>query len=274
MAIDQVTKKEYNEKISDQKKLISELDKEISAYKKAGSHNKKLKPYFHIGISAHYMKQIHIYIDMNDLSEKMLDMKNNSFLDNARKLTYKIFSEMESVATMRIDEKLDFNRDKLLAVDQFNPKQKLNLYKHLESVIKRLIASYGQNTKWLWSFPELWAKLAILGKNLVNYREIQSIRNPSEEFYYDRDELLNNVKQGLFAASDKYRDRYELSTKSNHDLLYSIKLLQELKRICSLMGDDATLKKSQAGIDAYKTRIKAEEDDKDKGKNRKQVKKK
>lgn len=260
MAIDQVTKKEYNEKISDQKKSISELDKEISAYKKAASQNKKLKPYFHIGISAHYMKQIHIYIDMNDLSEKMLDMKNNSFLDNARKLTYKIFSEMESVATMRIDEKLDFNRDMLLAMEKFNPKQKLNLYKHLESVIKRLIASYGQKTKWLWSFPELWAKLAILGKNLVNYREIQSIRDPGEEFYYDRDELLNNVKQGLFVASDKYRDKYEISTKSNHDLLYSVKLLQELKRICSLMGDDEMLKKSQAGIDAYKARIEADEE--------------
>ncbi len=275
MAVDAVTKKEFNSKIADHKAAISELDKDISAFKMAYSKDKKLKPFFHIGISAKYLNQINTYIEMNALSEQMLNIKNNSYLDNARKLIYKIYSEMEHVVTMAIDEGLNHNRELLMKIKPFNPKMRLNMYKHIHRSIDRLIKSYGENTKWKWSFPELWAKLAILGKNIIDYREIQSERDPRKEFYYDRQELLQTVKQDLLEASGKYRNKYELSTKSSNDLVYAIKLLEDLKVICSLMGDEELLKKSKAGIDAYKARLEADEDEKKGGgKKKKKVAKK
>ena len=146
MAIDAATKRRYNDKVAESKKKISELDKDISAYKKAFSQDKKLEPFFHLGIIVTYLEQINTYIDMNDTSEKMMDIKNNTFLDNARKLVYKIFSEIEQVVGMEVDEPLDFNREKLLKIQPFNPRLKLNFYKHMQSAVNRLVKSYGENT--------------------------------------------------------------------------------------------------------------------------------
>ncbi|MCB1147685.1 MAG: hypothetical protein KDK41_13765 [Leptospiraceae bacterium] len=260
MAVDAETKKAYNNQIADQKKSISEIDKDLAAYKRAMAQNKKLKPFFHIGMTSRLIDQANLYMDMNDLSEQMMSMKNSGYLDNSKKLLGRIFTELEAVVTGEDDEPLEFNRERLNAIKPFNPRQRLNLYKHITKLIRRLIDSYGPNTKWKWSFPDYWGKAAVILKNFTDYREIQAVRDPREEFYYDRQELLTTVKDALMNASNEFRDKFELSTKQNSDLLRAIRLLEVLRRICSLTGDDELMKKSKAGIEAYRARIESEED--------------
>lgn len=259
MAVDALTKKDYNNKIADQKKIIVEIDKDIAALKKAMSQNPKLSSFFHIGISSKILKQVLINIDMNNLSEQMMGIKNNNNIDTAKRLLNKIFLEMEKVVTLDVDVSLTHNKELIDKIKPFNPRLRLNFYKHLESAIKRLIRAYGDNTKWKWSFPELWAKLAIIGKNLMDFREIQAKRDPREEFFYDRQEMLNIIKEALFSASNQYRDKFEISTKSSNDLVYAMKLLEDLRKISTMTGDQELGKKCKSGIDSYKTRIKAEE---------------
>ena len=262
MATDAAVKKNYNTKLADQKKVIAELDKDIATLKKAMTQNPKLTPFFHIGISAKILKQVEIYIEMNNLSEKMLGLKNNAHLDTAKRMLNKLFLEMEKVVTMNLDTSLTHNKEMLDQIKPMNPRMKLNFYKHVEKTIKRLIAGYGENTKWKWSFPELWAKLAIIGKNIIDFREIQSKRDPREEFFYDRQEMLNIIKEALFSASAQYRDKFEISTKSSNDLVYAMKLLEDLRKIATMTGDQELSKKCKSGIDSYKTRIKSEEKEK------------
>ena len=257
MAVDAITKREFNDKIKDHKKSLAEIDKDIAAYKKSLTTNEKLKPFLYLGTTAAYLKQANINMDMSYLSEKMLAVKNQSYLDQARKLLLRIFPEMEKVVTLETDEPLDFNREKLDLIKPFTPKHRLNLIKHLQKSVKRMIDSYGPNTKWKWSFPDIWSKIAIVAKNLIDYREVQSIRDPREQFYYDRQELLTIIKEALFDASNQFRDKFELSTKSNNDLLLAVKLLEDLRRICSMMGDTEQAKKAKAGIESYRARLEA-----------------
>jgi len=259
MAVDASTKKEYNNKIADQKKKIAELDKDIAAYKKAMGQNKKLEPFFLLGTVGKVLQQVNLYIDMNDLSERMMNIKNNGFLDTGKRLLNKVFQDLEKVVTMNLDVPLNHNREELEKLKPFTPKHRLNLYKHIERSIKRLISSYGENTKWKWSFPELWGKLAVIGKNITDFREIQSMRDPREEYYYDRQELLTVIKEGLFAASSQYRNKYEISTKSSNDLVYAMKLLEDLRKIASMTGDQELAKKCKSGIDSCKSRLKENE---------------
>lgn len=272
MAVDAATKKQYNDQISEQKKEIQDMDKEIAVLRRQMQSNKKLEPFFRLKIMSLYLKQANMYIDMSNLSETMMNIKNNSYLDSARKLVYKILAEGESIVTAEVDEPLDFNRELLNKIKPFNPRQRLNMYKHIKKLIERLIHAYGPNTKWQWSFPELWSKSAVLLKNFIDFREIQAIRDPREEFYYDRQEMLQIVKEDLFQASNHYRDKFELSTKSPNDILHAIKLLEALKRIASLTGDDELAKRCKSGIEAYRSRI--ETDEKEKEKSKKQQKKK
>ncbi|MDH5716086.1 MAG: hypothetical protein OEZ22_00435 [Spirochaetia bacterium] len=269
MAVDIAAKKAFNNQIAEQKKLVNEMEKDVSMYKKAFSQEKKLKAFFQLSMASKYLQQINLYLDMNDLSEKLMNFKNSSYLDNARKLISKIFSELEQVVTMGIDEPLNHNKEQLMKIKPFNPKQRLNLFLHIKKSIDRLIKSYGENTKWKWSFPEINGKLAIIAKNFMDYRELQKIRDPNEQFYYDRQELLKIIKESLFEASNQYRDKFELSTKSVNDLLYAIRLLEDLRRISSLTGDPDLVKKSKSGIESYQTRLESIEKEKEKKKKKK-----
>jgi hypothetical protein len=264
MAVDALTKKEYNGKISEQKKILAEYDKDIAALKKSMAGNDKLAPFFHIGIASKILKQVDVYIDMNILSERMMGIKNNANLDTAKRMLNNLFLEMEKVVTLNLDMSLTHNKELIDQIRPFNPRMRLNFYKYVEKSIRRLISAYGENTKWKWSFPELWAKLAIIGKNIIDFREIQAKRDPREEFFYDRQEMLNIVKDALFSASAQYRDKFEISTKSSNDLVYAMKLLQDLRKIATMTGDVELGKKCKSGIDSYKTRIKAEEKSKEK----------
>ncbi len=262
MAVDQATKKLYNERIGEQKLQISECEKELAAYKKAMSANKKLKPFFHLGNIAQLLQMVQTQIQMNDISEEMMQIKNSAFLDNARKNLYKCFADLDVVVKGDVDEPIDFNRDELDKIGPFSPKKRLNLYRHIRQSIDKLIASYGANTKWLWSFPELYARSANLGKNLIDFREVQSKRDPREEFFYDRKEMVRLVSDDLLDASNRYRDKYEISTKASSDLVTAIKLLDALRRVAIAVKDDATVVKAKTGIDSYKARLEADKDDK------------
>ncbi len=262
MAVDQATKKLYNERIGAHKTEISEHEKELSAYKKAMMSNKKLKPFFHLGNCAQNIEIIRLQMEMNEISEQMMQVKNNSFLDNARKNLYKIFADLDAAVKGDVDEPIDFNRDELDKIVPFTPKQRLNLYRHIRRAIEKLIAAYGPNTKWIWSFPELFAKSANLGKNLIDFREVQSKRDPREEFFYDRKEMVQHVVDDLMDASNRYRDKYEISTKATGDLIMAIKLLDGLRRVALVTKDDALAAKAKTGIDSYKARIEAEKDEK------------
>ncbi len=235
--------------------MINELDKDIAAMKKAAGDNRKLAPFFNIGVVAKEIKQINYYIDMNNMSEQMMKIKNNNYLDTAKRLLTRVFIDLEPVVTMNLDAPLNHNRDELDRIKPFNPRQRLNFYKTVQRAIERMIRGYGENTKWKWSFPEYWGKLAIVGKNLIDFREIQSIRDPREEFFYDRQEMLKIVKEALFDASGQYRNKYEISSKSTNDLLYAMKLLEDLRRISSMTGDQELSKKCKSGIEAYKARL-------------------
>ncbi|MES0488712.1 MAG: hypothetical protein ABUK01_01890 [Leptospirales bacterium] len=265
MAVDAGTKRRYNDRISEQKKAIAEIDKDIAAIKKAMGQNEKLQPFFYIGIVSKMLRQINLNLDMNDMSERMMGIKNNNYLDTAKRMVGKIFQEIEPVVTMNVDAPLNHNREELDKLKPFTPKQRLNFYKHIQKTIQRLIKGYGESTKWKWSFPELWGKLAITLKNMTDYREMQAIRDPREEFFYDRQELLNTVKETLFDASSQYRSKFEISTKSTNDLVYAMKMLEDLRRIASMTGDMELSKKCKSGIESYKARI-AVETKKKKGK--------
>jgi hypothetical protein len=262
MAVDQATKKLYNERIGQQKLQIAEYEKELAAYKKAMLSNKKLKPFFHLGNVAQLLQIVNLQMEMNEISEQMMQLKNNSFLDNARKNLYKIFSDLDAVVRGDIDEPLDFNREELDKIAPFTPRQRLNLYRHIRRAIDKLVQAYGPNTKWLWSFPELYAKSANLGKNLIDFREVQSKRDPREEFYYDRKEMVRMIIDDLLDASNRYRDKFEISTKATGDMIMAIKLLEAMRRVAVAVKDDAMAGKAKAGIETYKARIEAEKGEK------------
>ena len=259
MPIDPEIRKEYTALIEGHQKELFSLDREISIFKKRIQKDKKLEPLIRFGVIVTLIKQAELRLKINELSEQMMSLKNSSILDAAKKNLNVIFSNIEAIVTLKIDESLNFNRDMLDQIKPFNAKQRLNMLKHIKKIIKDLIRSYGENTKWKWSFPDLWTKFAISGKNLFDFREYQQTRDPRMEFYHDLQEYLQVVKDSLFFAARENSNKFRLSTKSPADILMGVKLLEDLRRIASLTNDNHLVKKSKSGIDSYKASLEAEE---------------
>ena len=273
MPIDPETKSEYNSIISGHNGTLSGFDKEISTLKKRILKEKQLAPLLRVGIVAVCLKRAELRIKMNNLSQKMLKLKNNSFLDSAKKELGDAFAAIESIVTLRSDESINFNRDMLDKIKPFNARQRLNMVKHLKKILEDLISGYGENTKWKWSFPDLWTKLAVSAKNIFDFKEYSKTKDPRMEFYYDLQEFLKLIKETLFFAAGENANKFRLSTKSPADMLAGIRLLEDLRRIASLTGDAELVKKSKSGIDSYRATVEAEEKEKEKEKKRAKKKK-
>ena len=257
-------KKLYHHNITEEKKQVADLDKEIVALKKAASGNAKLLSYYKFSIVSKMLRQIELKLQMNVESEKILGIKNIAFLDLAKKTISAMFTELSVIVPFTTGSSLDGNRENLNKILKFNARQRLYLHKYCKYYVEQLIEAYGDNTKWKWSFPEFRAKVAILGKNIFDFREYQRTRDPRMEFYYDLQEHVKLIKEDLFYAATEYANKYRISTKSTNDMNYAIALLDDLRRICSIVGDDELLKKSKAGIDSYKATLEAEEKNKNK----------
>ncbi len=195
MPVSAQEKKKFQQEVAQPiRQKIKEIEKEIATLQKAMKKNEKLAPFFRFAIIGKLLEKANLQIDLAEASWKQIQVRNSSLLDQARKDIYQIFKHLEEIVTLEIDEPLTFNRDKLIKIRPFTPRHRLNLYKHLRRTIERLIQAYGEKTKWKWSFPELWLKLAVSGKNLFDFREFQAVRDPREEFFYDRQELLKMIK--------------------------------------------------------------------------------
>ncbi|OHD14257.1 MAG: hypothetical protein A2Z96_06115 [Spirochaetes bacterium GWB1_48_6] len=171
------------------------------------------------------------YILMNNLSLSLLGVKNEAFLNNARKLIYKVLIYLEQVVTDSIDYSFSEYGDKVLAIDAYDPLSRLTLCNKIGLTIQRVSDGFGDNSKWKWSFVELEGRLAVVCKNFLNQKTLFGDLDPDKEFYEIKFNHLNLAKKLLDQAASRYREKYELSSFQIEDFKVAIKLLEGLRKL-------------------------------------------
>ncbi len=111
--------KEHQEEIEHVRAGIKEITSKMKSMP-------AIKGYLNIEAILDYIKIIKLYIKMNDISLDMLDKKNETFLNNARKEIYKIIQLAEEIVGNVIDRPLKENEDYLKNIDKVNSAQILN----------------------------------------------------------------------------------------------------------------------------------------------------
>ncbi len=266
MAIPKAQKAAYNDEIKDIKVKVDELSKKIKDIDSKIRKNEKLKSYYCIEKTVYLIKAISFYMKMNDLSLEMLNIKNEKFLNEARKEFYKVLQTMESIVGGDIDRSLRSNDEYLAKIDKLNPRQILDIVRRIHDVFVDLKTKVGEGSKWKWSFVELQARVAVITKNITNFSDTAKFRDPRVEFYNDRRELMRLCKEGLAEAAKQYRTKYELSGKARDDLKRSIELLSALRKIHVLFGESEEANKLKTTIDAAKQALEAKDAAKEKKK--------
>lgn len=266
MAVGKAEKAAYNDEIKDVTRSIEDYYKKIKEIDAKKNKLKNIEGYYNIEKADYFMKIIIQYMKMSDLSLEMLKIKNEKFLNEARKEFYKVLQVMESVVGGDVDRTLKENDKYLEKIDRFNPQQVLDLARKMHDVFNDLRFRVGESSKWKWSFVELQARAAVIIKNITSFSDIAKLRDPRTPFYYERRELMQMCKDSLNEAAKQYRTKYELSGKARDDLMKSIELLSALRKVHVLFGESDEANKLKITIDALKQNLEAEDAAQDKKK--------
>jgi hypothetical protein len=269
MAIDKQVKAEFDKNLTDFKAYIEDLKKEVNLYKIQMKKSKQLEPYYQIAIVLNSIRLINTCICINELSNHSLKLKSEIYLNIARKEIYSIFTAMEKVVGSDYENGLDENRELLDSIEEFSPVQRLNFIKGLRKSVNDIIDAYGTNSKWKWSWPEIHFKLAVLSKNIFDFRAFLKDNDLDSPHYYVRKEHYATILELANHAAQEYRSKFDLSTNDTGDLKKCIQLFEMLRKIYQLTGDVDNLSKTKTLIESLNAKINSIEEEKIKGKKKK-----
>ncbi len=264
-------KKRYSEKIKEHKQRIEEiqietklLESEIEKIKTTvESENAQNGPrgvgYMQLQLAEQYLNQVSYYILTSALSLSLLGIKNEGYLNEARKCCYKCIICLEEIVTPYLDVPFSEYEEALARVEEFKDKQKYDLARKIGFSIDSVVEGFGENSKWKWSFVELEGRYAVITKNLINMKTFIAKLDPRVEGYSDRLSHLNLAKRLLQQASDRYREKYELSTMRLDDIKQGILFLAALRRLHILLGEADKAEVIKRKIDIWKTKMESDQ---------------
>jgi hypothetical protein len=199
------------------------------------------------------------FILLNDVSVALLGVKNEGFLNDARKCCYKSVIYMEDVVTGFLDVPYSEYKEKVEAIEGFEDDNRYQFVRKLGFCIQSVVEGFGVESKWKWSFVELEGRFAVIAKNLINMKTLIAGLDPSMQGYQARVSHLNLVKDLLARAADRYREKYEISTTRIDDFKKAIAFLSTLRRLYLMLGETAHTENVKKKIDAWMTKMDADE---------------
>ena len=178
-----------------------------------------------------------LYIAINGSSLKILNVKNNDSLNDARKVLYKAIIYLEEIVTNSINIAYSELADNMALIANTPIQKRYELVKKLGLAIQMVIDGFGDNSKWKWSFVELNGRFAVVAKNMLDMKTaVKDYFDPNSQDYDTTVLYVRLVKKLLEDSATAYRDRYELSTRRIDDINAGINFLLALRRIEVALG--------------------------------------
>lgn len=220
-----------------QSKIKAYLTKETTVLN-AIRNDETGKEHKKIGLVENMTTTASLYMAINSLSVKMLDVKNNDALNDARKMLYRAVIYCEDVVTDYIDVSFTELSEKLEAISTITIKKRYELMQRLGLAITMLKNAFGDNSKWRWSFVELEGRFAAVAKNLIDMKaSVKDYFDPNSENYETTVMYIRMIGRIVDASANGYRDKYEQSSRRIDDMRNAIKFLLARHKICVALGD-------------------------------------
>lgn len=248
-------KKRYFERVKEYKSVIEQIQQRETAVLGSLKDDDKRADYKRLSLANDSLDLVSYHILMNALSVTLLGVKNEAFLNDARKGCYKSIIYLEEAVTPFIDVPFSDYEDHLARIDGLKDDARYKLVRKLGFSIQSVIDEFGENSKWKWSFVELEARYATVTKNLLNLKTFVAGMDPRVEGYPTRIAHLNLAKRLLQQAADRYRQKYELSTLRADDFKLAISYLAALRRLHIVLGESEDSDELRKKIEIWKTKM-------------------
>ena len=199
------------------------------------------------------------FLLMNRLSLALLGVKNEAFLNDARKSCYQSIIYLEEVVTNYIDAPFSDYSEHLEAIEDIDDEQRYDLIRKIGFTIQSVEDGFGENSKWKWSFVELEGRFATVTKNLLNLKTLVAGLDPRVDGYEARLGHLELTKRLLQQSADRYREKYEISTERIDDFKIAIAYLAALRRLHILLGEAQQGELIKRKTDVWKQKMETDE---------------
>lgn len=218
-----------------------------------GAEHKRLK------LAEDQLDLASLYLVLNRLHVSMLSVKNENFLNDARRACYKSVIYLEEVVGNQVDAPFSDYSDRLELFVDVSDEHRYRLIQKLGFTIRSVEDDYGDNNKWRWSFVDLEGRYAAVAKNIVNLKTLISGLDPRVPGYEARVEHLRLIKELLQRSAERYRERFEIANPRIDDFRQAMSFLFALKRIHTLVGEPDQAETISRKADVWKARMDDEE---------------
>ncbi|THB67920.1 MAG: hypothetical protein D6B26_01120 [Spirochaetaceae bacterium] len=252
-------KKEFFEVIKKHKQQIEQIEQREKNLQKVLGSDQSGAQYKRITLAEERLNLASYYLLLNQISLEMLKIKNESYLNDARKSCYQSIIYLEDVVSDWVDAPFSDYLELQEKIDGFEDSSRYDLVVKLGLAIDSVREDFGENSKWKWSFVELDGRFAAIAKNLLNFRTLVSGMDPRVDGYEVRMRHLRIAKEKLVHAADRYREKYELSTNRIDDFKLAIQYLSALRRLHMQIGETDDAEKVKKKIDVWKNKMESDE---------------
>lgn len=179
-----------------------------------------------------------LYMAQNSLSLKIMEVKNNDALNDARKILYKAIIYLEDIVTNMIDCSFSDLFPYYEKIKSISISRRYMIIRKLGLSIAMLKDAFGDNSKWKWSFVELEGRFTTVTKNLIDMKSaVKDYFDPNSNDYETTVLYIRLVTKLLNDSANAYRDKYELSTRRIDDMRNGIKYLLALRKLHISLGN-------------------------------------
>lgn len=179
-----------------------------------------------------------LYMAQNSLSLKLMEVKNNDALNDARKILYKAIIYLEDIVTNMIDCSFSDLFPYYEKIKNISISRRYMIIRKLGLSIAMLKDAFGDNSKWKWSFVELEGRFTTVAKNLIDMKSaVKDYFDPNSNDYETTVLYIRLITKLLNDSANAYRDKYELSTRRIDDMRNGIKYLLALRKLHISLGN-------------------------------------
>lgn len=200
-----------------------------------------------------------LYMAQNALSVKVMEVKNNDALNDARKMIYKAIIYLEEIVTPTIDipySDLVPNHEKIL---NLSLSRRYTVIRKLGLAINLLRDAFGDNSKWRWTFVEIEGRFATVAKNFIDMKSAcKDYFDPASPNYETTVFYIRMLMKMLSDSADAYRDKYELSTRRVDDMRNAIKYLLALRKLYIAIGNSEQSEETKKKAVVWKDKMDAD----------------
>lgn len=211
--------------------------------------------YVRVKLSKEMLTLTSYQVLVNTLSVALMGIKNEDSLSEARKSVVRSLKYMEDIVTAYVDVPFSDYEKNLEDISEISYDDR---YAHLRKIgfaIREIEEGFGANSKYKWSFVDIWGKLAAVAKNTLDLKRAYvdlDLTSPNRLVVMS---YLGFVKRLLQGTADRYREKYEVSSMKMDDFKQAITFLNALRRIHMMLGERAESEELKRKIEIWSAKL-------------------